>query len=93
MSKRYKYCIVPKCKSTTIKTPNKDFLALPTDKKMRRKWLIAMNRDDMKNPVYTATSIRFVCEDHFDVLEINYYINCLLFKINSKSMIIFIGFI
>ncbi|KAJ8982163.1 hypothetical protein NQ317_013948 [Molorchus minor] len=39
MSSYYKYCIVPQCKSTTIKTPNKLFIYVPTNEQIRKKWL------------------------------------------------------
>lgn len=58
----YKYCIVPECQSTTFKTPDKEFLRIPIEKKLRRKWIVAMKRDSL-----SETTTSFVCEDHFDV--------------------------
>ncbi|KAL0861404.1 hypothetical protein ABMA27_008948 [Loxostege sticticalis] len=38
-SKGYKWCAVPQCTNTSLKTPNKVFIYVPNDKTMRYKWL------------------------------------------------------
>lgn len=63
-SKGYKWCAVPQCTNTSIKTPNKVFIYVPNDKTMRYKWLTLARRDP--KAVRLDTSIYF-CEDHFDV--------------------------
>ncbi|XP_072384205.1 uncharacterized protein [Diabrotica undecimpunctata] len=61
-SKYYKCCLVPLCKSTTIKTPNKIFIRLPVDKKRRLNWLRACRRD-----ISVTAQALHVCEDHFNL--------------------------
>ncbi|KAJ8985930.1 hypothetical protein NQ317_010687 [Molorchus minor] len=46
-SSYYKYCLVPQCKSTTIKTPNKLFIYVPNNEQIRKKWLKLARRDDV----------------------------------------------
>lgn len=62
--KGYKWCIVPKCKSTSIENPNKVFLNVPKEQKIRRKWMNVVRRDPKG---ISAKTNCFVCEDHFDV--------------------------
>ncbi|KAJ8981028.1 hypothetical protein NQ317_007850 [Molorchus minor] len=45
--KYYKYCLVPQCKSTTIKTPNKLIIYVPNNEQIRKKWLKLARRDDV----------------------------------------------
>ncbi|KAJ8986268.1 hypothetical protein NQ317_009978 [Molorchus minor] len=68
-AKYSKYCLVPQCESTSIKTPGKIFISLPVGssknkKKRRILWLRAMRRntDDI-----SENTRGFVCEDHFNV--------------------------
>lgn len=61
----YKYCVVPKCKSTSSSTPDKLFFHVPTDKKARKKWCSVMKRDPL-----SSKSTHYCCEDHFDVSTI-----------------------
>lgn len=63
----YKYCIVPNCINTTIKTPTKVFFHVPLQKEKRKKWCKVMKRD-----LIGPRSTKYVCEDHFDV-SINKY--------------------
>jgi THAP domain. len=63
MSGSYKYCVVPKCTSTTVATPDKLFIHVPKDVKQRKAWLTAMRRADPLSNKTTA----FVCEEHFNV--------------------------
>ncbi|KAH9642173.1 hypothetical protein HF086_002329 [Spodoptera exigua] len=63
-SKGYKWCMVPQCTNTSLKTPNKVFIYVPNDKTMRYKWLTLARRDP--KAVSVDTSIYF-CEDHFDL--------------------------
>lgn len=61
----YKYCVVPQCKSTTIKTPNKLFIYVPNNKQIRKKWLKLARKDDANR--LSTDSRMYFCEDHFDV--------------------------
>lgn len=64
----YKYCLVPECKSTSLRTPDKIFVSLPaanTKQKYKRKlWLNAMGRNE--NDLAESTR-GHVCENHFNV--------------------------
>ncbi|KAK5650364.1 hypothetical protein RI129_001393 [Pyrocoelia pectoralis] len=62
-SKRcYKWCFVPICTNTTFTTPEKTFVTMPRDVKIRKMWFKAARRDYSK-----ITSLDFYCcEDHFD---------------------------
>ncbi|XP_077257686.1 uncharacterized protein LOC143894887 [Temnothorax americanus] len=62
----YKWCFVPKCTNTSIKTPNKIFLTMPRDIKHRKTWMKMARRDDVADP---PTSCLFCCEDHFNLQE------------------------
>ncbi|XP_050515955.1 uncharacterized protein LOC126890808 [Diabrotica virgifera virgifera] len=64
-SAQYKYCIVPGCKSTTVRTSNKHFFTLPKEPKRRLKWLKACRRD--KKDISQKSIGLYVCEDHFDL--------------------------
>lgn len=59
----YKWCFVPQCTNTTLKTPNKVFLNVVKDELVRKRWCQAARR---KFPV-KKTSTLYCCEDHFDV--------------------------
>lgn len=63
-SKVYKWCAVPYCTNTSIKTPNKVFVHVPNKKLMRDKWLKLAQRNT--NDVVTNSPLYF-CEDHFDL--------------------------
>ncbi|KAJ8981026.1 hypothetical protein NQ317_007848 [Molorchus minor] len=68
MSKRksnYKTCIVPECKNTSTTTPDKLFISLPSDQKIRREWQRAMHRSDY----VSDKGSRYCCADHFNVEE------------------------
>lgn len=60
--KSYRSCFVPLCTNTTIRTPQKIFLFVPLDVKLRNKWFQAVRRPNPKTTTYF-----FCCEDHFDV--------------------------
>ncbi|XP_045502862.1 uncharacterized protein LOC123699569 [Colias croceus] len=60
----YKWCVVPGCRNTTIKTPDKLFICAPKDIKMRRKWLQLARRNPSDISIKTVI---FFCEDHFDI--------------------------
>ena len=66
----YKYCLAPRCLSTSSKTPGKIFVSLPGPKqlKMRKLWLKALRRNDKDLSQQTRG---FVCEDHFNVSGFN----------------------
>ncbi|KAF2903970.1 hypothetical protein ILUMI_02205 [Ignelater luminosus] len=60
----YKWCVVPQCTNTSIKTPEKMFVSIPKNTKIRKKWLMLARR----NPKDIAASTNaFMCEDHFNV--------------------------
>ncbi|XP_075990075.1 uncharacterized protein LOC142985657 isoform X3 [Anticarsia gemmatalis] len=58
-----KYCIVPMCTNSSLKTPQKLFFSVPLNKNLRKKWIKVMKRAD---PL-TETSHVHCCEDHFDI--------------------------
>lgn len=63
----YKYCLVPKCKNTTVTAPEKLFFSVPRDEHVREKWCQVMKRDKQKNVKLSSTSPLHCCEDHFSV--------------------------
>ncbi|GBO05359.1 Speckle-type POZ protein [Araneus ventricosus] len=67
MAESYKYCIVPKCRNTTVTAPDKLFINVPKNYVIRKKWCKAMKRDPKLNPELSASSVPHVCGDHFDV--------------------------
>ncbi|KAK5645278.1 hypothetical protein RI129_006578 [Pyrocoelia pectoralis] len=79
--KSHKYCIVPMCTSTSIKTPNKTFVTLPKAPKVRKQWQMAMKRVE----ILSNHSTYFVCEDHFNLEEDMQ--NYLYFKLMEKVQI------
>ncbi|CAF4942939.1 unnamed protein product [Pieris macdunnoughi] len=62
----YKWCAVPKCKNTSIKTPEKLFICVPRNVKMRRKWLELSRRNC--DEIMPSSNI-FFCEDHFNLQQ------------------------
>ncbi|XP_049795312.1 zinc finger and SCAN domain-containing protein 31-like isoform X1 [Schistocerca nitens] len=60
----YKWCMVSKCTNTSIKNPEKLFLCVPKNEKMRKIWLQLARRDP--NEIAVSTCVYF-CEDHFDL--------------------------
>ncbi|KAL1487867.1 hypothetical protein ABEB36_015517 [Hypothenemus hampei] len=62
----YKWCAVPQCENTSIKTPEKLFVNVPRQSKMRKKWLQMAGRDpkDVK-----SNSHIYFCEDHFNIAK------------------------
>lgn len=60
----YKWCAVPQCKNTSIKTPEKLFVNVPINVKLRRKWFQLARRDPKD---VMENSKVFFCEDHFHV--------------------------
>ncbi|XP_047542879.1 zinc finger protein 655-like isoform X2 [Vanessa atalanta] len=63
-SKVYRWCAVPQCENTSIKTPNKLFVFVPQKKNIRDKWLRLARRDT--TAILPSTHLYF-CEDHFDM--------------------------
>lgn len=63
-SKGYRWCGVPQCTNTSIKTPNKLFVFVPYKETIRDKWLHMARRD--LSGILPNTQLYF-CEDHFDV--------------------------
>ncbi|KAI5637172.1 THAP domain-containing protein [Phthorimaea operculella] len=62
----------PKCTNTSIKTPEKLFVSVPKDVKVRQKWLQLARRDPRH---ISRNTNAFFCEDHFDMENdmANYY--------------------
>ncbi|KAF2895971.1 hypothetical protein ILUMI_10202 [Ignelater luminosus] len=60
-----KYCAVPECTNTSLKTPNKIFISIPKDNKKRISWQRAMRRAQFLSP----KSHKYCCEDHFNLKE------------------------
>ncbi|KAJ8711959.1 hypothetical protein PYW08_008913 [Mythimna loreyi] len=60
----YHWCLVSECKNTSVKTPEKLWIQVPTDLKMRNTWLKLARRDPKS--LSTKTKYYF-CEDHFDL--------------------------
>lgn len=63
-SKVYKCCVVPLCKNTSIKTPDKLFVYVPRKKTVRDKWLKLARREPAS---LSTNSTIYFCEDHFDL--------------------------
>ncbi|XP_028176892.1 uncharacterized protein LOC114364789 [Ostrinia furnacalis] len=61
----YKYCIVPQCTSTSIKTPNKLFIYVPNNQQMRKKWLTLARKYNAH--CLSTKSRMYFCEDHFNL--------------------------
>lgn len=59
-----KWCFVPKCTNTSIKTPLKTFVTVPKAPEIRAKWFTAARRNVKE---VSPTSAVYCCEDHFDV--------------------------
>lgn len=60
----YHWCLVPECNNTSVKTPQKLWIQVPSDIKMRNTWLKLARRD----PKSLSTKARlYFCEDQFDV--------------------------
>ncbi|KAJ8916908.1 hypothetical protein NQ315_013377 [Exocentrus adspersus] len=55
--------IIPKCTNTSTNAPQKLFISLPSDHKLRKAWQRAMRRSDFVSNKGT----KFCCEDHFNV--------------------------
>lgn len=62
--KKNRHCYVPRCKNTTVKTPNLKFFAIPSNAtgKRRKMWIAACRRE----PISDKTT-GFICEEHFNV--------------------------
>ncbi|KAL1493887.1 hypothetical protein ABEB36_009571 [Hypothenemus hampei] len=71
-AKYSKYCLVPKCTTTSTKIIEKAFVTLPSgtrstkSKNLRNLWLRAMGRN-ISDITYNTTG--FVCEDHFHLFD------------------------
>ena len=65
--KVYKSCFVPGCQSSTVKTRKKIFVAVPTDRGLRKQWAAMARRVDAKT--LKSSSQWYCCEDHFEVSQ------------------------
>lgn len=77
--KQNKWCFVPRCESTSIRTPNKIFITVPRNFEYKKKWFKAARRDMPK-----SKTVFFCCEDHFDVSATH-------FKVFKCSVIFLVG--
>lgn len=59
-----KSCFVPLCTNSSITSPNKIFIHVPTDIKQRKLWFASVKRKQKPN---ILKSTEYCCEDHFDV--------------------------
>ena len=75
-NKCYRWCFVPKCKSTSVKNPEKIFLCVPKGEP-RKKWYKTVRRDMC--PTTSLTSTIYCCEDHFNV-SIYFNFECRIMK-------------
>lgn len=57
--RKYRWCFVPMCLNTQIKTPHKIFVQVPQDEKRRKLWFKAADKP--------TKSCYYCCEDHFNV--------------------------
>ncbi|XP_045452400.1 uncharacterized protein LOC123661489 [Melitaea cinxia] len=82
----YKYCIVPQCKSTSIKTPNKLFIFVPSKQEIRKKWLTLARKNNAH--CFSTNSRMYFCEDHFDLANdmLNYTEYHIMGKVSQVRM-------
>ncbi|XP_044728314.1 uncharacterized protein LOC123291917 [Chrysoperla carnea] len=59
---RYRWCVASSCTNNSIKTPEKLFIKVPDDIKMRNVWLELAKRETL-----STKSRLFLCEDHFNL--------------------------
>nr|XP_034194773.1 uncharacterized protein LOC117610999 [Osmia lignaria] len=66
MSKQqtYRWCFVPLCLSIQLKNPEKLFIQVPRNEKVRNLWFKAAHRTDQP-----TNSNYYCCEDHFNLQE------------------------
>ena len=57
------HCCVPFCVARQSKTPNLSFHTFPKDTLLKKKWIIAVKRDE--GPEFHVTKSTVVCSDHF----------------------------
>ena len=76
--RKYRWCFVPMCSNTQIKTPHKIFVQVPAEEKRRELWFKAVHRADKP-----TKSCYYCCEDHFNasISIIIYYIFVLYFQL------------
>ncbi|XP_066258136.1 uncharacterized protein [Euwallacea similis] len=61
-----KWCFVPGCTNTSIKTPEKIFLTVPNNMQRKKKWFRAVKRELKHVSIKTHF---YCCEDHFKLEE------------------------
>lgn len=59
-----KWCFVPGCQNTSRSTPEKVFVTVPKDKKIKKKWFVAARREISD---VSEKTVFYCCEDHFNV--------------------------
>ncbi|KAL3276184.1 hypothetical protein HHI36_020903 [Cryptolaemus montrouzieri] len=79
----YKWCVVPQCTNTSIKSPQKVFVSVPTNPNRRTVWLQLARRDPKS--ILSHTNV-FMCEDHFDME--NDTINYMKYKMGFSQKIL-----
>ncbi|KAL0882265.1 hypothetical protein ABMA27_000796 [Loxostege sticticalis] len=86
--RNYRYCIVQECKNTSIKTPGKLWITVPSETIIRKTWLRLAQRDP--ESLLTVTQIYF-CEDHFDTcftLGIVNFMHLVLVAFSKRLLIV-----
>ena len=63
----YKWCVVPHGTNTSINSPNKLFVSVPTNPKKRKMWLQLARRDPKS--ILSHSNV-FMCEDQLYVSNI-----------------------
>uniref|UniRef100_A0A8D8T928 THAP-type domain-containing protein n=1 Tax=Cacopsylla melanoneura TaxID=428564 RepID=A0A8D8T928_9HEMI len=57
------WCFIPKCTNTGVNSPNKWFIPVPNDIKLKKLWF-----EKVRRPYNVSNTTKlYACEDHFDV--------------------------
>ncbi|XP_052745597.1 uncharacterized protein LOC112047120 isoform X3 [Bicyclus anynana] len=59
----YQHCVVPYCKNNRRNAPDKLYIRVPYESKLRKQWLDLARRDR----IFSPRSSLYFCEDHFDL--------------------------
>lgn len=87
----YHWCAVPECKNTSVKTPDKLWIQVPTDLNIRKTWFKLARRDPTQ---LSEKSRLYFCEDHFDVSIIPiHYLSKIFLTIGYTESIYFWKFV
>lgn len=61
----FKFCVVPQCKSTSARNPDKSFFSVPRNITIKRKWCQAIT--GVENEFMADGTSLHCCEDHFNL--------------------------